>query len=56
MERVEIWTNGAGLPKDFVNRAQQAEQAGFDGITIVDANRISEGPSAVFEKIYDKAL
>jgi hypothetical protein len=29
---------------------------GPDGITIVDANRISEGPAAVFEKIYDKAL
>ncbi|GAA5149847.1 hypothetical protein GCM10023213_48060 [Prosthecobacter algae] len=29
---------------------------GADGITIVDANRIAEGPEAVFEKIYDKAL
>ncbi len=29
---------------------------GPDGITIIDANRINEGPSAVFEKIYDKAL
>jgi predicted dehydrogenase len=29
---------------------------GPDGITIVDANRLSEGPAAVFEKIYDKAL
>jgi predicted dehydrogenase len=29
---------------------------GPDGITIVDANRISDGPDAVFEKIYDKPL
>ncbi len=29
---------------------------GPDGITIIDANRIAEGPEAVFEKIYDKAL
>jgi predicted dehydrogenase len=29
---------------------------GPDGITIIDANRIDEGPTAVFEKIYDKAL
>lgn len=29
---------------------------GADGITIVDANRIAEGPEAVFEKIYHKAL
>lgn len=29
---------------------------GPDGITIVDANRIAEGPDAVFEKIYDRPL
>ncbi len=29
---------------------------GADGITIVDANRLEEGPAAVFEKIYDKPL
>lgn len=29
---------------------------GPDGITIIDANRINEGSTAVFEKIYDKAL
>lgn len=29
---------------------------GKDGITIVDANRIEEGPEAVFEKIYDRPL
>jgi hypothetical protein len=30
----EFWTNGAGLPQAFVRRAQRAEAAGFDGITI----------------------
>ncbi len=44
MERVEIWTNGAGMPRDFVHRAQQAEQAGFDGITIVDSQNLSGDP------------
>lgn len=29
---------------------------GPDGITIVDANRLAEGPDAVFEKIYDRPL
>ena len=29
---------------------------GKDGITSVDANRIDEGPDAVFQKIYDKAI
>lgn len=29
---------------------------GKDGITIVDANRLDEGPDAVFQKIYDKPL
>ena len=29
---------------------------GEDGITIVDPNRIGEGPDAVFQKIYDKAI
>src|SRR4051812_39646338 len=38
---VEIWTNGAGLPRAFVHRAQQAEAAGFDGVTIVDSQNLS---------------
>ncbi len=38
---VEIWTSGAGLPRAFVHRAQQAEQAGYDGITIVDSQNLS---------------
>ena len=29
---------------------------GDDGVTIVDPNRISEGPDSVFEKIYDRPL
>jgi hypothetical protein len=29
---------------------------GEDGITIVDPNRVAEGPEAVFEKIYDLPL
>jgi len=41
MAPVEIWTNGAGLPKAFVHRAQQAERAGFDGVTIVDSQNLS---------------
>ena len=41
MSAVEVWTNGAGMPKAFVNRAQQAEHAGFDGITIVDSQNLS---------------
>ena len=39
--RLEIWTNGAGLPRTFVARAQQAEAAGFDGVTIVDSQNLS---------------
>ena len=31
-------------------------QFGADGITIVDPNRASDGPDAVFEKIYDKPV
>jgi 5,10-methylenetetrahydromethanopterin reductase len=38
---LEIWTNGAGLPRTFVARAQQAEAAGFDGVTIVDSQNLS---------------
>lgn len=41
MAPLEIWTNGAGLPKAFVHRAQQAERAGFDGVTIVDSQNLS---------------
>jgi len=37
----EVWTNGAGMPSAFVRRAQWAEVAGFDGITIVDSQNLS---------------
>lgn len=38
---LEVWTNGAGLPRAFVHRAQQAERSGFDGVTIVDSQNLS---------------
>ena len=39
---VEFWTNGAGVPGGtFVRRAQEAEAAGFDGITIVDSQNLA---------------
>jgi 5,10-methylenetetrahydromethanopterin reductase len=38
---VQVWTNGAGMPEAFVRRAQRAEAAGFDGITIVDSQNLS---------------
>ena len=38
---LEVWTNGAGMPAAFVRRAQRAEAAGFDGITIVDSQNLS---------------
>jgi 5,10-methylenetetrahydromethanopterin reductase len=38
---IEFWTNGAGMPSAFVRRAQRAEAAGFDGITIVDSQNLS---------------
>jgi 5,10-methylenetetrahydromethanopterin reductase len=38
---IELWTNGAGMPKAFVARAQRAEAAGFDGITIVDSQNLN---------------
>ena len=41
MPPLEIWTNGAGLPRAFIHRAQQAEHAGFDGVTIVDSQNLS---------------
>lgn len=41
---VEIWTNGAGLPRAFIARAQAAEAAGFDGVTIVDSQNLSGDP------------
>lgn len=41
---VEIWTNGAGLPRTFVARAKSAEAAGFDGVTIVDSQNLSGDP------------
>jgi 5,10-methylenetetrahydromethanopterin reductase len=41
MPGVEVWTSGAGLPRAFVHRAQEAERAGFDGISIVDSQNLS---------------
>jgi 5,10-methylenetetrahydromethanopterin reductase len=38
---VEIWTSGAGMPRAFIQQAQHAEEAGFDGITIVDSQNLS---------------
>jgi 5,10-methylenetetrahydromethanopterin reductase len=38
---VEVWTNGAGLPRAFVHRAVEAERVGFDGVTIVDSQNLS---------------
>lgn len=38
---VEIWTSGAGMPRAFIQQAQSAEEAGFDGITIVDSQNLS---------------
>jgi 5,10-methylenetetrahydromethanopterin reductase len=38
---LEFWTNGAGMPPAFVQRAQRAEAAGFDGITVVDSQNLS---------------
>ena len=44
---VEIWTNGAGMPGEFVRRAEHAERSGYDGITIVDSQNLA-GDSYVY--------
>ena len=42
MGKVEFWTNGAGVPGGtFVKRARQAEEWGFDGITVVDSQNLA---------------
>ncbi len=39
---MEFWTSGAGIPGGtFVRRAQQAEEWGFDGVTIVDSQNLA---------------
>jgi 5,10-methylenetetrahydromethanopterin reductase len=38
---IEFWSNGAGMPSDFVRRAKRIEEAGYDGITIVDSQNLS---------------
>ncbi|MCC7366419.1 MAG: LLM class flavin-dependent oxidoreductase [Dehalococcoidia bacterium] len=38
---LEIWSNGAGVPKAFARRAAQLEQAGFDGVTVVDSQNLA---------------
>ncbi|MEX0783876.1 MAG: LLM class flavin-dependent oxidoreductase [Dehalococcoidia bacterium] len=38
---VEFWSNGAGMPSAFVRRAKHQEEAGYDGITIVDSQNLS---------------
>lgn len=40
-ERLELWTNGAGVPNAGWRRAIQAEEAGYDGITYVDSQNLS---------------
>ena len=38
---VEFWANGAGMPSAFVRRAKRIEEAGYDGIIIVDSQNLS---------------
>lgn len=38
---VAIWTNGAGMPRTVAARAKEAEDAGFDGMTVVDSQNLS---------------
>ncbi len=38
---IEFWTSGAGMPDAFARRARRAEDAGFDGVTIVDSQNLS---------------
>ena len=41
MAAIELWTNGAGMPSAFAQRARRAEANGWDGITIVDSQNLS---------------
>jgi 5,10-methylenetetrahydromethanopterin reductase len=41
MSAIELWTNGAGMPSAFAQRARRAEADGWDGITIVDSQNLS---------------
>ena len=41
MAAIEFWTNGAGMPSAFAQRARRAEANGWDGITIVDSQNLS---------------
>ena len=41
MAAIELWTNGAGMPSAFAQRARSAEADGWDGITIVDSQNLS---------------
>jgi 5,10-methylenetetrahydromethanopterin reductase len=41
---LEIWTDGAGIPGRAARRAEQAERAGFDGMTVVDSQNLSGDP------------
>lgn len=38
---LEIWTNGVGIPGAAARRAEQAEAAGYDGMTVVDSQNLS---------------
>jgi 5,10-methylenetetrahydromethanopterin reductase len=38
---VQVWATGAGVPGQFVRRAEQVERAGFDGLTIVDSQNLA---------------
>ena len=39
--RLEIWSNGAGVPKAFARRAADLESAGYDGVTVVDSQNLA---------------
>ncbi len=38
---VEVWTTGVGVPGIFSRSATRAEEAGYDGITVVDSQNLS---------------
>jgi len=38
---VEIWSNAAGMPNQVARRAERAEAAGYDGMTMVDSQNLS---------------
>ena len=38
---VEVWTTGVGIPGIFARSATRAEEAGYDGITVVDSQNLS---------------